>query len=106
MSWWNYCEVPSQQLPHVLFALTSAVRVLKRGFSPVINPTPVPRWWAPIRAKKLSETATDPEIFARWHLVITVTSSQFTIPFHCRVKLAARNIDKLDNVQLLISFTF
>ena len=49
--------------------------VLRQGFSPFINPMAVPRWWAPIRAKKLSVAATAPEIFARWHLAIAITSN-------------------------------
>ena len=31
---------------------------LRHGFSPFINPTVSPRWWAPIRAKQLSVAAT------------------------------------------------
>ena len=49
--------------------------VLRQGFSPFIIPMAVPRWWAPIRAKKLSVAATAPEIFARWHLAIAITSN-------------------------------
>ena len=30
---------------------------LRRGFSPFINPTASPRWWAPTKAKQLSTTA-------------------------------------------------
>ena len=31
---------------------------LRHGFSPFINPTVSPRWWAPMRAKQLSVAAT------------------------------------------------
>ena len=55
--------------------LFSSKGFLKRGFSTFINPTAVPRWWAPIRAKKLSVAATAPEIFACWHLAIAITSN-------------------------------
>ena len=48
---------------------------LRRGFSLFINPTAVPRWWAPIRAKKLSVAAIAPEIFAHWHSAIAITSN-------------------------------
>ena len=53
--------------------------LLRRGFPPFINPTAVPRWWAPVRAKKLSVAATAPEIFARWHLVIAITSIVYEV---------------------------
>ena len=75
-----------------------------RGFETRVSPGHLPYCWVTLVAKKLSVAATAPEIFARWHLVITITISEFTIPFHCRVKLEARNIDKSTNVQLLISF--
>ena len=31
---------------------------LRRGFTPFLNPTTLPRWWAPLRAKQLSVAAT------------------------------------------------
>ena len=34
---------------------------LRGGFSPFINPMAVPRWWAPVRAKKVSVAATAPK---------------------------------------------
>ena len=55
--------------------LFSSKGFLRRGFYPFFNPMAVPRWWAPIRAKKLSVAATAPEIFACWHLAIAITSN-------------------------------
>ena len=55
--------------------LFSSKGFLRHGFSPFINPMAVPCLWAPIRAKKLSVAATAPEIFARWHLAIAITSN-------------------------------
>ena len=52
---------------------------LRHGFPPFINPTAVPPWWAPIRVKKLSVAASTPEIFARWHLVIAITSIVYKV---------------------------
>ena len=40
--------------------------VLRRGFSSFINPTALPRWWAPIRAKLLSVAATARVICVRY----------------------------------------
>ncbi|CAH3171312.1 unnamed protein product [Porites evermanni] len=56
---------------------------LRHGFSPFINPTAVPRWWDPIRAKKLSVVATASEIFTRWHLAIAITSNNDNKKCNC-----------------------
>ena len=40
--------------------LLGSKRFMRRGFSPFFNPTALPRWWAPIRAKQLSVAATAP----------------------------------------------
>ena len=55
--------------------LFGSKRFLRRRFSLLINSTAVPRWWAPIRAKKVSVAATAPEIFVHWHLAIAITSN-------------------------------
>ena len=37
--------------------LLGSKRFLRRRFPPFINPTTLPRWWAPIRAKQVSVAA-------------------------------------------------
>ena len=45
-------------LDRLLCTLLGSKRFLRRGFSPFFNPTALPRWLAPIRAKQLSVAAT------------------------------------------------
>ena len=68
------CVVWSWRLIDCFALISTVTGFLRRGFSPFINPTAVPRWCASIRAKKISVAATAPEIFARWHLAIAITS--------------------------------
>ena len=46
--------------------------VLRRGFSLFINPTALPRWWAPIRVKQLSEAPRMREVLVRPWVAVCV----------------------------------
>ena len=67
MPWENYTAAPSEQLPYVLCGAGASPVLctrlgskgsMKHKFLPFFNPTAMPCWWAPIRAKLLSMATT------------------------------------------------